>query len=82
MEQIIIQVKDKGKAQMLFELLTALDFVSSIKTSETEDPELSTTTPEEPFDFFSLAGLWADRDISLESIRQKAWPRQNSHDSL
>ena len=40
--------------------------------------EQSATGPEESLDFFSLAGLWANREISLESIRQKAWPRQQS----
>lgn len=77
MQQIIIQVKDKNKARKLFELLTELDFVSSVKTSEAIDAEASTTTPKEPSDFFSLAGLWEGRDISLESIRQKAWPKQH-----
>jgi len=77
MEQIIIQVEDKEKAILLLELLTALDFVSSVKTSHKEGTEKDTTVSEEPSDFFSLAGLWEDREISLESIRQKAWPRQN-----
>jgi len=26
--------------------------------------------------FFSLAGLWSDRDIDAISIRKKAWPRR------
>lgn len=78
MEQIVVQVRDKEKAKVLFELLTALDFVDSVKTSETEEVEVDSTVREERFDFFSLAGLWQDRDISLESIRQKAWPRQSS----
>jgi hypothetical protein len=78
MEQIVVQVRDKEKAKVLFELLTALDFVDSVKTSETEEVEVEATVQEEPSDFFSLAGLWQDRDVSLESIRQKAWPRQYS----
>lgn len=75
MEQIVIQVRDKEKAKILFELLTALDFVESVKTSETEEFQTE-ATPNDPLDFFSLAGLWQDRDVSVESIRQKAWPRQ------
>jgi hypothetical protein len=77
MEQIIIQVEDKEKAMLLLELLTALDFVSSVKTSHKEDTEKDTTVSEETSDFFSLAGLWEGREISLELIRQKAWPGQN-----
>ena len=75
MQQIIVQVKDKKKARKLFELLTQLDFVSSVKTSEAIDSEASTVTPKESLDFFSLAGLWEGREITLESIRQKAWPK-------
>lgn len=78
MEQIVVQVRDKGKAKALFELLAALDFVDSVKTSATEEVEVKATVREEAADFFSLAGLWQDREITLESIRQKAWPRQYS----
>ena len=76
MEQIIIQVKDKEKARKLFDLLTELDFVSSVMTSEVVNTEVNATTREESSDFFSLAGIWKGREISLETIRQKAWPKQ------
>lgn len=76
MGQIVVQVRDKEKAKVLFELLTALDFVDSVKTSETDEVEEGATLSEEPLDFFSLAGLWQNRDITLESIRQSIWPRQ------
>ena len=78
MEQIVVQVRDKGKAKALFELLAALDFVDSVKTSATEEVEVKAEVGEEAADFFSLAGLWQDREVTLESIRQKAWPRQYS----
>ena len=78
MEQIVVQVRDKEKAKMLLELLTALDFVDSVKASGTEEVEVGSTMQAEPLDFFALAGLWQDRAVSLESIRQKAWPRQYS----
>jgi hypothetical protein len=74
MEQIVVQVKDRYKAKMLIEILSALDFVNVVKTGEQEDEEGQTTLSEQSTDFFSFAGLWADRDISLQSIRQKAWP--------
>jgi hypothetical protein len=61
---------------VLFELLTALDFVDSVKTSQTEEVQEDATGWEDSLDFFSLAGLWQDREVTLESIRQKAWPRQ------
>lgn len=78
MEQIVIRVRDKAKAKVLFELLSALDFVDSVQSSETEENENGATSQEEPVDFFSFAGIWQDRDVSVESIRAKAWPRQSS----
>lgn len=27
-------------------------------------------------DFFSMAGVWEDREITSDSIRKDAWPRQ------
>jgi hypothetical protein len=78
MEQIVVQVRDKEKAKALYELLTALDFVDSVQTSETEAAKTDSTAHEDQFDFFSLAGLWQERQVTQDSIRQKAWPRQNS----
>jgi hypothetical protein len=75
MEQIIIQVRDKEKAKVLFELLTALNFVDSVQTSGAEEVEGKTAVREETEDFFALAGLWQDREVTVESIREKAWPR-------
>lgn len=73
MEQIIVQIRDKEKAKMLLELLAALDFVYSVKTSPAENEAAS---QEEPLDFFALAGIWQDRDITQDAIRKEAWPRQ------
>ena len=76
MEKITVHVKDKEKAQLLFELLTALDFVESVNTSSAKvDMDVA---QEDSTDFFALAGLWAGRDVNLTSIRQHAWPRQSS----
>ncbi|MCB0212331.1 MAG: hypothetical protein KDJ52_23520 [Anaerolineae bacterium] len=77
MEQIIVQVRDKEKAKVLLELLAALDFVDSVKTTETAEVDIESLPMEEEVGFFSLAGLWQERDITLEAIRQKAWPRQS-----
>ncbi|WP_207691892.1 hypothetical protein [Desulfonema limicola] len=71
MEQIIIQVKNKFKAKMLIELLNDMNFISDIKTFKQENDT------NQKIDFFSFAGIWANRDVSLKSIRQKAWPRQS-----
>jgi hypothetical protein len=69
MEQIVITVKDKRKAELLRELLRALDFVEIVDirpVAETND-----------IDFFALAGLWAGRDITQQSLRRQAWPQRS-----
>ncbi len=74
MEQIVIELEDKEKAKMLLDLLNSLNFVKfakSISMSELRENE----NIDEENEFFPFAGLWEDRDISLASLRQKAWPR-------
>lgn len=74
MEQLklIVRVANKDNAEMLTKILTSLDFVNSVEIVEQKP-----TTSNEEQDFFSLAGLWENRDITTESIRQEAW-RENS----
>jgi len=71
MEQLKIRVKNSEKAKMLSEFLSALDFVSSVEIIEEQ-----TKNSEETEDFFSLAGLWKNRSITTQSIRQAAWPEE------
>ncbi|WLE96715.1 MAG: hypothetical protein QTN59_18785 [Candidatus Electrothrix communis] len=42
MEQIVVQVRDKEKAKMLLDLLTALDFVDSVQAGQSETSEQDT----------------------------------------
>lgn len=72
MEQITIRVKDKQKARRLVDFLKTLDFVEKVSSSNVTDLEDRQKSLEE--DFFALAGLWSERDVSLQSIREKAWP--------
>lgn len=67
-QQLIVQVADKEKAEMLFKILSALDFVNSVEVMEDK-----ATICDNEQDFFSLAGLWENRDVTTESIRQQAW---------
>jgi hypothetical protein len=72
MEQIVIQVKDKKKAQALKNFLQSLDFVESVTEPGVERQGRRIKSA----DFFSMAGLWAGRDISQESIRKETWPQR------
>jgi len=71
MEQLIIKVADKEKAQMLLAIISALDFVNSVEVIKDK-----TTISDNEEDFFSLAGLWENRNITTESIRKEAWRRE------
>jgi len=75
MEQITIQIRDKSKLVTLFELLKTLDFVEII---DADKERRQSIIEDGTADFFSLAGLWEDRDVQQEIIRQKAWPRQTT----
>jgi len=72
MEQITIRIKDKKKARTLVDFLKTLDFVEKVSSSDL--PNLEDDEEKREDDFFALAGLWAGRDVSLKSIREKAWP--------
>ncbi len=69
MEQIVITVKDKHKANLLRELLRALDFVEIVEIQPVDEANQD--------DFLALAGLWAGRDITQQSLRQQAWPQRS-----
>ena len=70
MEQITIHVKNKEKAELLLQLLRSLDFIDVVRIED------HTVTEESEADFFAMAGIWQGREITQESLRQMAWPRQ------
>ncbi|WP_353932796.1 hypothetical protein WJM97_09480 [Okeanomitos corallinicola TIOX110] len=72
MQQLIIQVADKEKAEMLLKIISALDFVNSVEVVED-----NTNIADNQQDFFALAGMWENRNITTESIRQQAWRTEN-----
>ncbi len=78
MQRITVEVRDFEKAEQLYNVLQALDFVTRI----TADKQyVSQAAVEEKNDltkeFFSYAGMWSGKDISVETLRQKAWQRQS-----
>jgi len=54
----------------LLNFLKTLEFVESVASTDMPTEK----GRGEEADFFALAGLWAGRDVSLQSIREKAWP--------
>ena len=77
MHYITVEVQDHQKAQQLYAVLQALDFVTQISTDDNQEGFLlREETPDRTEEFFSYAGLWADREISVTTLRKQAWPRQ------
>ncbi|WP_353847151.1 MULTISPECIES: hypothetical protein [unclassified Microcystis] len=68
----MVHIRDQEKPETLSKILTALDFVDSVEIIEDQ-----TTLSDNEQDFFALARLWEDRDITPKSIRQTAWREEN-----
>lgn len=75
MEEIIIRVKDKSKTKALLNFLKTLEFVENI--SSVELPLVGETDANRDEEFLSLAGLWVNRDVTIDSIRRQAWPQRS-----
>ena len=68
MEKLNITVNDTHTKNVVIRLLQSIDGVkvNQTRSNQTLDPAASLR---------SLAGIWKDRDISLQEIREKAWKR-------
>ena len=66
--QISLHIKDESISQKI------LDFLSSFKK---EDIQIETIPDkeEEKASLSSFVGMWKDRDIDINSIRESAWKK-------
>ena len=66
---ITLDIKNESKKESLLNFLSTLDYV------EIKSLENTTTEPVIPKKnkFNDFIGLWENKDITLKSIRQKAW---------
>ncbi|GAK54965.1 hypothetical protein U27_01796 [Candidatus Vecturithrix granuli] len=77
MQHILVEVQDHEKAQLLYSVLQSLDFVIHISMDDQEILQhVQQDTVDRTEEFFSYAGLWSERDLSVTTLRQQAWPRQ------
>lgn len=78
-QHIVVEVQNQEMAELLLQFLNALDFVASVQHGAVQPDEFAKeTTITNSNQFFSYAGIWAGRDITARSIREKAWPRQSA----
>ena len=66
MEKIILTIKDNKKMNFLLELLKQFDFIEVQKPIEKKFDR---------YDFFASAGLWKNKDVTSDKLRERAWKR-------
>jgi len=67
MSVIVLNIKNEEKGKFL------LDFLKQVEFIDIEEPPAKKVRSTEKNSFRELFGIWKDRDISLETIRKKAW---------
>ncbi|MGK7940357.1 MAG: hypothetical protein AB4062_09450 [Crocosphaera sp.] len=80
LETAIEKIKQLPQEQQekVFRFIEFIDFKHQQESQTENNVSLSQTTENlEQENFFSLAGIWENRDINLEEIRQQAWREQS-----
>ncbi len=68
MNTITLAIKDKEKFLPLLKVLQELDIVEIHPLTEQKGKN-------HKHDFFKSAGLWKDRSITVEQLREEAWSK-------
>ncbi len=66
---MLVRIHDERKAAIFFEFLKELPFIDVVKEQPLQSADQNENSIEDIF------GIWKNRDISLESIRNKSWSR-------
>ena len=69
MDKILINIKDKSKAHIVVDLLKELSFIEFREIGKANKIEKVS-------DFRELYGIWKDREVTLDNLRQKSWQRK------
>ncbi len=79
MTSLVIQIKD-NKVMKILNSLKDIDLISFIEEKKSlKKEELYKLKPRNSSgldDFFDLVGIWKDRDININTIRNRAWPKR------
>lgn len=68
MQKITLTVKDDSKINFFLELIKQFDFIEVQRSAKNKADD---------YNFFASAGLWKDRNIDSNQLREKAWKRGN-----
>jgi len=71
MEKLQVTIHDAQTKNMVIRLLHSIEGIEIIDTHRSRKGNPSAS-------LHSLAGIWKDRNISLDELRNKAWKRSNS----
>jgi len=75
MKDIHVRINDDGKIPVVLKLLRELPFVEVEEESENGSEEEQNSQANFG-DLADIFGIWEKRDVTLNSIREKAWKRQ------
>ncbi len=69
MTQLILKIKDDSKVNFVEKLLSELDYV------EIQVPKAKSSKKKPGL--FEHAGMWAGRSIDADTLRKKAWKKED-----
>lgn len=79
MTSLVIKIKD-NKVMKILKSLRDIDLISFIEEKKNLKKEelfkLKPRNSSSQDDFFDLVGIWKDRDIDINTIRNRAWPKR------
>lgn len=70
MKELTLRIAEH-KLSTFLAFIQDLDYVEVMKSEANSE---NRGAQRQSDDFFDLAGMWEDRDINAEELRQKAWP--------
>ena len=68
MQKITLTVKDESKINFFLELIKQFDFIEVQRSAKRKTDD---------YNFFASAGLWKDRNMDSNQLREQAWKRGN-----
>jgi len=68
--QILLNVQNESVSQKILDFLA-----TSFKKNDVSVQTIEDTIIDKEYQFSEFSGLWKNRDINLESIRESAWKK-------
>ncbi len=70
---VVLDIKNKSMKDRFLNFIATLDYVDIKSNSMDLDISNDISPKEDKIDQF--AGIWKDRDITIKSVREKAWAK-------